>query len=175
MTLDIGGEALPMHRVMLKFTQGDAKPRACIEILTNLPEDEVKGTRVVELYRKQWTLETMFQSLTTMLASEQSTLGYPRAALMGFGIALLSYNIISTVQAGLRGAFGIEKIQEKVSGYYIANEVRKHHEGMSIALPAPVWQKFQRMSPAELATLLVTFAAHTNLGKFKHHPRGPNS
>jgi hypothetical protein len=30
----------------------------------------------------------MFQSLTVMLAGELNTLGYPRAALLGFGIAL---------------------------------------------------------------------------------------
>ncbi|MFC1642852.1 IS4/IS5 family transposase, partial [Myxococcota bacterium] len=59
-----------------------------------------------------------------MLHDELATLGYPRAALFGFSVALVSYNILSTVQAALRAKFGPEKVQEEVSGYTIANEVR---------------------------------------------------
>jgi hypothetical protein len=33
---------------------------------------------------KGWTLETMFQSLTTMFQGELATPGYPQAALFGF-------------------------------------------------------------------------------------------
>jgi IS4 transposase len=88
-------------------------------ILTNLPQEDAIATKIANLYRNRWTIETMFQSLTQMLRGEIDTLGYPRAALLGFGIALVTYNILSTVQAALRAKFGVEKIQEEVSGYYI--------------------------------------------------------
>ena len=77
------------------------------------------------------------------------------------------------LEARLRHAFGAEKVQEEVSGFYIANEVRKNNFGMSIALEPSVWVPFQTMSPAMLANELVRFAACTNLRKLKRHPRGP--
>ena len=76
-------------------------------ILTNLPSNAAQAVGVAELYRGRWTLETMFQSLTQMLQGEIATLGYPRAALLGFGVALASYNVLSTVQAALRANFGV--------------------------------------------------------------------
>ena len=123
--------------------------------------------------RKRWSLETLFQSLTLMLEGEIDTLGYPRAALLGFGIALASYNVLSTIQAALRGAFGIEKVQAEVSAYYIANEVRGTAMGMSIAIDDENWTVFQTMEPAELAHHMLGWAAHARLSKFKRHPRGP--
>ena len=53
----------------------------------------------------------MFQSLTQILRGEIDTLAYPRAALLGFAMALVAFNMLSTVQAALRSAFGVEKVQ----------------------------------------------------------------
>jgi hypothetical protein len=172
--LELGGEEpLTLRRIIVQLDTPTRDGDAQIVILSNLPETAADGVRIVELYRERWTLETMFQSLTTLFASELNTLGYPKAALLGFGVALASYNIISTVQASLRATFGSEKIEEEVSGYYIANEVRNINEGMSVALPDPIWEPFQTMSAAEIAEKVLEFAAKTNLKKFKRHPRGP--
>ena len=108
-----------------------------------------------------------------MLEGEIDTLGYPRAALLGFGVALATYNILSTVQAALRGAFGIEKVQEEVSGFYIANEVRATTPGMAIATDRDDWERFQAIQPAKFARQLVRWASLVKLPKFKRHPRGP--
>jgi hypothetical protein len=115
----------------------------------------------------------MFQSLTQMLRGEIDTLGYPRAALLGFAIALVAYNVLSTVQAAMRAKFGTEKIQEEVSGYYIANEVQSVHQGMNIAIAESEWVPFQAMPTKALSRFLLTCAAHIELGKYKRHPRGP--
>jgi hypothetical protein len=114
----------------------------------------------------------MFQSLTQMLAGELATLGYPRAALLGFGVALATYNILSTVQAALRAAFGFEKIQQDVSGYYIALQVRKTAVGMSIAIDPSAWEPFQTSTATALAKELVRLATRVDLRKLKRHPRG---
>ena len=115
----------------------------------------------------------MFQSLTMMLHGELATLGYPRAALFGFSVALASYNILSTVQAALRGKFGTEKVQEEVSGYYIAAEVRTTARGLAIATEPVDWVPFQTMPPKTLAKEMLRWAAHVDLRQFKRHPRGP--
>ena len=40
------------------------------------------------MYRKRWTIETMFQELEAHLYFEINTLGYPKADLFGFCVAL---------------------------------------------------------------------------------------
>jgi hypothetical protein len=54
----------------------------------------------------------MFFELTQMLDGELSTMGYPRAALLAFGIALVSYNLISTTKSAMRTAFGSSTVVE---------------------------------------------------------------
>jgi hypothetical protein len=53
------------------------------------------------------------------------------------------------VQAALRANFGVEKVQNEVSGYYIANEVRATLPGMAIAIEAEEWEAYETMSPAD--------------------------
>jgi hypothetical protein len=65
---------------------------------------------IAQMYRKHWKLETLFQVLTENLCCEINTLGYPKAALFTFYIALVVYNLLSTIQAALRSVYGTEKI-----------------------------------------------------------------
>ena len=59
----------------------------------------------------------MFQELEAHLRSEIDTLGYPGAALFGFCIALIAYNVFAVVKAAMRHVHGEEKIRNEVSGY----------------------------------------------------------
>lgn len=167
------GEVLKLRRIVLRLKQQTRDGDTEIAILTNLPKDSVSAVAVAELYRKRWTLETMFQSLTMMLQGELNTLGYPRSALFGFGVALASYNILSTVQAALRAEFGVQKVQNEVSGYYIANEVRATALGLSIAIEPVAWEPYQTMPAETLAEQMLHWAAHVQLRKYRRHPRGP--
>jgi len=144
-----------------------------VAILTNLPVKAASATAVADLYRKRWTLESVFLTLTQILDGEVATLGYPGAALLCFAVALVTYNIYSTVQAALRAEFGTEKVQNDVSGYYIADEVQSTMRGMDIAVEPAHWETFQTLSPKELATELHRYAGHVSLDRFKKHPRGP--
>jgi len=167
-----GGNTLDMRRVVVQLHKPTRDGDGEMAILTNLPADAAASAAVAELYRKRWKLETVFQSLTQMLAGEIDTLAYPRAALLGFAVALASFNILSTVQAALRGQFGVEKITEEVSGYYIANEIRITVGGMQIATEPEDWRVFQRMTAEELAQNLVSWARYAHLPKYKRHVRG---
>ena len=66
---------------------------------------------------------------------EINTLGYPKAALFAFCVALVSYNVLSVVKAALRSVHGAKVVTEEVSGYYLADEVAGTHRGMMIAIP----------------------------------------
>ncbi|MBV8432340.1 MAG: IS4 family transposase, partial [Solirubrobacterales bacterium] len=46
------------------------------------------------------------------LDGEINTLGYPKAALFAFCVALVSYNVLSTVKAALRAVHGAAVITE---------------------------------------------------------------
>ena len=170
---DLDGETMKTRRVIVRLDKPTRDGDSEMSILTNLPKTAASGKLVADLYRKRWKVETMFQSLTQMLNGEIDTLAYPRAALLGFATALLAYNVLSTVQAALRAAFGSEKIQNEVSAYYIANEVRVNSGGMLIALEPAVWEVFQTMTSSRFGLKMVEWASHAQLPKYKRHPRGP--
>jgi hypothetical protein len=170
---DVDGGVIKTRRVVIRLDAPTRDGDTEMAILTNLPTSAANALVVADLYRKRWTLETMFQSLTQMLRGEIDTLAYPGAALLGFAVALAAYNVMSTVQAALRATFGVEKVQEEVSGYYIANEVRATAEGVSIAFEPADWTVFQAMAPHTLAAEMLTWAKYVRLPKYKRHPRGP--
>src|SRR5207248_2830543 len=93
-----------------------------IEILTNLPPEAADAAKVAFLYLKRWKVEGAFHELTTALDCEVKTLGYPKAALFAFAVAVVAYNVLAVLKAALRGVHGEKKVQEEVSGYYMALE-----------------------------------------------------
>ena len=114
--------------------------------LTNLSCSVATAKIISQLYHKRWTLETLFQTLTVNLNCEIKTLGYPKAAIFAFCVALVCYNILSIVLAALRKIHGIEKIQKEVSSNYLADEIRSTYRGMMIAIPPKEWSLFEQMS-----------------------------
>ena len=144
-----------------------------IHILTNLPADKASAKTVAELYAKRWSIETMFQELTQNLRCEVKTLGYPKAAIFAFCLALLAYHAVSIVQAALRAVHGREIIQKTVSGFYLSLELSQTYDGMMIAIPAPHWEMFRTRTPKQLAETLLALAVHVDLRRYKKHSRGP--
>jgi hypothetical protein len=173
MFLGEDGNPIKIRRVVVRLDKPTRDGDAEIAILSNLPARDADAAKVAELYRDRWTLEGLFQTLTQTLNGEIPSLGYPKAALFAFGVALVSYNIASVVRAALRVNFGHEKVEREVSGYYIANEVRATHAGMDVALDESLWVPFQTMSADELAGKLLDYATHVRLSAFKRTPRGP--
>ena len=120
---------------------------------------------IADLYRRRWTIETAFQELEATLNGEINTLGYPKAALFAFCVALVSYNVLSVVKAALRSVHGEEVVAEEVSGYYLADEIRMTHRGMMIAIPEDEWVVFHDLTAVELAEVLVRLARSVSLSK----------
>src|SRR4051794_13295042 len=167
------GEILILRRVTVILDQPTRDGETELHILTNVPAKDAKARTIADLYRCRWTIGTAFQELEATLHSEVNTLGYPKAALFAFCVALVSYNVLSTIKAALRSVHGEEKVAEEVSGYYVADEVQMTHRGMMIAIPEDEWAVFHDLSPVELAEVLVRLARAVALRKFRKHPRGP--
>lgn len=167
------GTRLEARRVLVRLETPTRDGELEVAILTNVPASDASAVTVAELYRKRWTLETMFFELTQMLDGELNTMGYPRAALLGFSIALVSYNLLSITRSALRAAFGAEQVDEKISSYYIANEARVMREGLDVATDPNDWRPFQTMSATRLAEELVKLARNVRLSALKRHKRGP--
>ncbi len=108
-------------RVCLKKATRDGDKE--IFIVANLSKSAAHAKKISDLYRNRWKIETAFQELTEHLNSEINTLGYPPAALFGFCVALVSYMILSVIKAALSSAYGAETVDNKVSGYYLADEI----------------------------------------------------
>jgi IS4 transposase len=166
------GEVLLLRRVTVLLDQPTRDGDTEIHLVTNLPVEAAEARTIAELYGRRWTIETAFQEMEKTLQGEIKELGYPKAALFSFCVALLSYNVMSSVKAALRAAHGVEATKT-VSGFYLADEVKMNHRGMMRAIPKDEWVRFQEMSPVELAGLLVTWARTVPLSEYRKRPRGP--
>ena len=169
---DHQGNALQIRRIRVHLDQATRDGERDVFILTNLPK-KVNAKKVANLYRKRWTIENAFQELAEHLNSEINTLGYPKAALFGFCVALIAYNIMSVIKGALRSVHGSERIENEVSGYYVADEISATYRGMMIAIPAKHWRIFETMSNREFTKVLRMLALNVNLAKYRKHPRGP--
>jgi IS4 transposase len=169
---DAEGNWHAFRRLRIKLKQATRDGAKRLYILTNLPR-QVSAKRVADLYRKRWTLETAFQHLEAYFHSEINPLGYPKAALFGFCLSLVAYNVLAVVLAALRGVHGEDIVDQEVSLYYIANEIATTYHGMMIAIPEPEWDLFYAMSLTELAAILQALAQRVNLRAFRKSPRGP--
>jgi IS4 transposase len=142
-----------------------------IHVLTNLPQ-RVTAARVAELYRRRWTIEGRFYEVTQTLDCEPNTLGYPKAALFAFCLALVASNAVALLKASLRAAHGAEAVAE-LSAYYLTLEVRQTYVGMMVALPPPCWAAFAALSAVELAKVLRELARQVRPERYRKARRGP--
>jgi IS4 transposase len=166
-------KTLTLRRITVKLKEPTRDGDTEIHLLTNLPAQDASARRVAELYAKRWTIETMFQELTETLTCEVNTLGYPKAALFGFCLALMAYHAVSVIKAALRAVHGRETVEKDISAYYLSLEISQTYDGMMIAIPAPRWEVFRKLTPLELARVLKDLAANVNLRRYQKHPRGP--
>lgn len=167
-----GGTHL-FRRIRVKLDQPTRDGDRVLYILTNLPLRKASAKRVARLYRKRWTLETAFQHLEAYFHSEINTLGYPKAALFGFCLALVAYNLLAVVMAALRSVHGAETIDQELSLYYVANDIAQTYHGMMIAIPEAEWRIFSCMRPAEMVATLREWAEKVRLQAYRKSPRGP--
>lgn len=166
-------QVMKLRRITVVLKQPDRDGNTELHILTNLSKRAASALKVAELYRDRWLVETAFFNLTMNLRCELNTLGYPKAALFSFSVAVACYNILAVIQASLSAVHEAEVIQTKFSYYYMAREIVEVTQGMLIALPPKTWNRFRQMAPQEMASYLQNIARQVNLSKYKKTVRGP--
>jgi hypothetical protein len=169
---DGDGGTMVVRRITVELDTPTRDGETEIHILTNLPAEVADALAIADLYRRRWTVEAAFGELATCLNGEINTLGYPKAALFAFSVALVSYNVMSVVKATLRSVHGEEAVEE-LSFYYLADEVAGTHRGMMIAIPEDEWAVFQGLTAAALSRILLDLAAGVRLSSYRKQVRGP--
>lgn len=171
--VDYAGQEHIFRRIRVSLKKKTRDGDTDIFIISNLSKAKANAKKIARLYRDRWKIETAFQHLAEHLNSEINTLGYPRAALFGFCVALVAYIIMSVIKSALGSVHGVDVIEKQVSGYYVADEISGTYRGMMIAIDYRHWVIFQQMTPIKLARVLKKLAAKVKLSAFRKHPRGP--
>ena len=166
------GQTHTWRRVTIYLTELTQAGETELHILTNLPKRH-RAARVADLYADRWTIERAFWHLSEDLSSEIDTLAYPRAALFGFSVAVVAYNVVQMAKGAIAATWGEERMQNEISMYYLAQEVSRVTPGMLIAVPPPAWKVFATMSSSDFAKTLLSLAASMNLSKYRKSKRGP--
>lgn len=188
------GEELVVRRITIALRQPTRDGETVLHLLTNLTTEDADALTVVRLYSQRWQVESAFQELTVDLRCEVSTLGYPKAALFGFSVAVLCYNAFSVTKAAIRAqhadpapaqpAAAFEEASanrllgnplsqtDDLSTYYLADEVAGTWRGMMMVLPEPFWtKKFADLNAVELASLLKSLAGRTDMARYRKRPK----
>ncbi len=170
---DTSGQEHIFRRIRVTLNKKTRDGDTDIYIISNLSKSKANAKKIAGLYRGRWTIETAFQYLKEYFQSEINTLGYPRAALFAFCVALVSYIIVSVMKSALGSVHGADVVENQISGYYIADEISSTYRGMMIAIDDAHWVVFQQMTALKLSKILKELAANVRLSAFQKHPRGP--
>jgi len=172
-TISKDGQSLQLRRVIVKLFKATRDGENRIAILTTLPLTAASASQVAELYRQRWSVETLFQTVTTNFEGEIQTLGYPQSALFSFCLALVAYNILAVVRSALGSVHSCEKVELGLSNFYLVNEVQRTYGGMMIAIESTHWQVFATCSQFQLVQILQHLSAQVHLKSFLKQPRSP--
>ena len=143
-----------------------------LHVLSNVPVHRASAAQLARLYGKRWSIETAFFEITTTLSCEINTLGYPKAALFTFCLALLAYNAVSLIVPPCAVPMAARRSMTRSELCSVLGD-EPHHDGMMIAIPAPHWVLFRVLSDQAFANVLRELASSVNLARYQKHPRGP--
>lgn len=178
-TLRQGERTLSARRIVIRLDTPTRDGETEIAILTNLPVHDASAVIVADLYHRRWTIESLFARVERNLASELSTLAYPGAALFAFGVALAASNVFAVVHATMTVAQkqrpDPKLANMPLSDFAIVEAARTVYDGMSIALEGNVWDEFQTLPPARMASQLLGWANNICWQSFRKTTRGPKT
>jgi IS4 transposase len=166
------GEVITLRRITVKLKEKTRNGDTRLVLLTTVAADIAGALTIAALYRLRWGIETAFQKLEAHLHSEINTLGYPHAALFGFCLALVAFNLYAVVMAALRAAHPTVDIDQTLSQYYLAEEIATTMTGLVIAVPEQDWEHFAQATTEQMCHDLLFLARQVDLRKLAKTPRG---
>ena len=175
--ITVENKQVPWRRIELVLDAPTEDGESTIRMWSNLPQ-EISAERIAELYRTRWRIEGMFGRLESVLHSELASLGHPRAALLGFAVSVLAYNVLVLLARCVEQAHQQSEPPLEVSTYHLALQIRRSYEGLLIAVPPKCWSSWQQADPERLAERLLSLARHISprqvaTSKRKPKPKTP--
>ncbi len=140
-------------------------------LLTNLTIGSRLAVKLADLYLERWKIEEAFRQLTEYLSCEVKTLGYPRAALLAFSLAVTAYNCMRCVKGAMAFRFGTEHVDENLSMYHLGLHLKQTIPGALIALDESDWCMVDQMSPTEVVIKMKEIAGNICFDKFRKDRR----
>lgn len=160
------GAAQSWRRIEIALHTPTESGDESLVLWSSLPA-EIDAATIAGLYRKRWRIEGLFGRLESVLHSEIKTLGHPRAALLGFAVAVLAYNVLALLKQLIEHAHRHTHPQLEVSTYHLAVDIASDYGPMLRLLGPEHWPRANedplkfvaqllrlavRMSPKQLAT-----------------------
>lgn len=162
-----------MRCVIIRLFEPTEDGEVEVRLLSNVPAEKADALVLADLYLRRWRIENSFQEMTEQLRCEVNTLGYPKAALLGFSLAICAYNLLAVLKGALASVHGQEAVEQKLSTYMVAQEISQDISGLDKALPQSFWERFARMGSAEFAAWLHGLARQVRWPKYHKAKRSP--
>jgi hypothetical protein len=164
------GRRQPMRRIVLELEAPTEQGETEIVLLSDL--ERISALRICELYRDRWRIEQHFALVKAVLHGEIDSLGRPRAALFAMGMALVAANALAVVKQALRVEHGAAEF-EKLSGYYLADEVAGNYRAVDVLVAASEWAALGSEPVGAFWGWCRGVATAVRTRGLHKHPRGP--
>jgi hypothetical protein len=164
------GERRRMRRIVLVLDVPTEDGETEVVLVSNLAR--VSASRICALYRERWTIERHFALVKVVLRGEIEGLGRPRAALFAMALALVAANALVVVKQALRISHGGEEF-EKLSDYYLADEVVGNYRAVDKLITAAEWSELESQPAAAFWGWCRDVGSRVKTQGFHKHPRGP--
>jgi hypothetical protein len=159
-----------LRRIVLRLDVPTDEGETEIALLSNL--EGISPLGICELYRDRWRIERHFSLVKTVLHGEIESLGQPRAALFAMGLALVAANALAVAKQALRVTHGEEEF-EKLSGYYLADEVAGNYRAVDVLVEEAEWLALGTTPEAGFWGWCQSVASRVRTAGMDKHPRGP--
>ena len=117
-----GKLSMRLRRITLRREGGNEVED--VILLTNLMDRRAFAAEpLLELYRRRWGIEQMFQQVTETFSLEHLIGSNPRAVLLQFAYCLLLYNLIQLIKLYVARDGGV--LASVISTFYLFNNIRR--------------------------------------------------
>ena len=160
------------RRVTIELNEPTVSGDIVIHLLTNLPVQDADAAIVAESYRLRWEIEHKFYVATVAHRCEVESLGYPRATIFVFALAMMALNCRQILFGALYIAMG-EDVEADASHVSVSEEISRSSDGLFVALDQEQWQELVPKTKAGRMKFLGRVAANYDRGKHRKSVRGP--